>query len=221
MNVSTLLSTATSQAGSSQQTRQAEQPPAPEAKQATPDNDETFIDKAYRSLVLNRMGVDTEQLEEIEQKIEELESKSSLTKDEKDKLESLMKARDQLFEEAMRRQAEEGNSSQPSVNRNGIPTEIANKYDPRAISPDDMSLLAKDLHEAGVISWEQRSRMSFQFVKTHFYKNHTPESQQVDPSEPMDFVKFWEERVKANEYFNVPADQKARDQGILDVLRRV
>ena len=162
-----------------------------------------------------------EQLEEIEQKIEELESKSSLTKDEKDKLESLMKARDQLFEEAMRRQAEEGNSSQPSVNRNDIPTEIANKYDPRAISPDDMSLLAKDLHEAGVISWEQRSRMSFQFVKTHLYKTHTPESQQVDPSEPMDFVKVWEERIKANEYFNVPADQKARDQGILDVLRRV
>ena len=174
MNVSTLLNTATSQAGSSQQSRQAEQPPAPEAKQATPDNDETFIDKAYRSLVLNRMGVDTEQLEEIEQKIEELESKSSLTKDEKDKLESLIKARDQLFEEAMRRQAEEGNSSQPSVNSSGIPTEIANKYDPRAISPDDMSLLAKDLHEAGVISWEQRSRMSFQFVKTHFYKTHTP-----------------------------------------------
>lgn len=144
MNVSSLMNSAANQTSSSQQSRQTEQPPAPEAKQATPGNDETFIDKAYRSLVLNRMGVDTEQLEEIEQKIEEMESKSSLTKDEKDKLESLIKARDQLFEEAMRRQAEEGNSSQPSVNSNGIPPEIANKYDPRAISPDNMSLLAKD-----------------------------------------------------------------------------
>gem|GEM_PF-6782151 len=30
--------------------------------------------------------------------------------------------------------------------------------------------------------------MSFQFVKTHLYKTHAPESQQIDPSEPMDFV---------------------------------
>jgi len=134
MNVSTLLNTATNQTSSSQQTRQAEQPPAPEARKAKPGNDDTFIDKAYRSLVLNRMGVDTEQLEAIEQKIEELESKPSLTKDEKDKLESLIKARDQLFEEAMRRQTEEGNSSQSSVNSNSIPTEIVNKYNPRAIS---------------------------------------------------------------------------------------
>ena len=66
------------------------------------------------------MGVDTEQLEEIEQKIEELESKSNLTKDEKDKLEGLIKARDQLFEEAMRRQAEEGTSCQPSANSAGL-----------------------------------------------------------------------------------------------------
>lgn len=127
MNVSTLLNTATSQAGSSQQSRQTEQPPAPEAKQAAPGNDETFIDKAYRSLVLNRMGVDTEQLEEIEQKIEELESKSSLTKDEKDKLESLIKARDHLFEEAMRRQAEEGTSSLPSVSSGRLESNIS-KY---------------------------------------------------------------------------------------------
>ncbi|WP_241970637.1 hypothetical protein [Idiomarina aquatica] len=134
MNVSTLLNTATNQTSSSQQTRQAEQPPAPEARKAKLGNDDTFIDKAYRSLVLNRMGVDTEQLEAIEQKIEELESKPNLTKDEKDKLESLIKARDQLFEEAMRRQTEEGNSSQSSVNSNSSPTEIANKYNPRAIS---------------------------------------------------------------------------------------
>lgn len=127
MNVSTLLNTAANQASSSQQNRQAEPPPAAKSKQATPGNDETFIDKAYRSLVLNRMGVDTEQLEEIEQKIEELESKSSLTKDEKDKLESLIKARDQLFEEAMRRQVEEGNSSQPSVSSGGLESNIS-KY---------------------------------------------------------------------------------------------
>ena len=48
-------------------------------------------------MLLNRMGVDTEKLEEIEQKIEELESKENLNKEEKDKLESLMSARDQLL----------------------------------------------------------------------------------------------------------------------------
>ncbi|WP_417438830.1 hypothetical protein [Idiomarina sp.] len=183
----------------------------------TEQDRESLIDNAYRSILLNRMGVDTGHLEEIEQKIEELESKSSLTKEEKDELNSLMEARDQLFEDAMRRQAEEGNNGKQS----NIPISITENFNARKISPNDMSELASQLFDAGVITREQRSAMSFQISKTSLHKTFTPESQQIDPDKPMDFVKFWEDRVKANDYFDVSAKEKAKDQGILDVLRQV
>ena len=161
-------------------TTQSNKTEEPGNRDIAPEQDrESLIDNAYRSILLNRMGVDTGHLEEIEQKIEELESKSSLTKEEKDELNSLMEARDQLFEDAIQ------------------------------------------LFEAGVINREQRSAMSFQISKTSLHKTFTPESQQIDPDEPMDFVKFWEDRVKANDYFDVSAKEKAKDQGILDVLRQV
>lgn len=199
-------------------TTQSNKTEEPGSGNIAPEQDrESLIDNAYRSILLNRMGVDTGHLEEIEQKIEELESKSSLTKEEKDELNSLMEARDQLFEDAMRRQAEEGNNGKQS----DIPIAITENFNARKISPNDMSELASQLFDAGVITREQRSAMSFQFVKTSFYKTYTPESQQVDPDEPMDFVKFWEDRVKANDYFDVSAKEKAKDQGILDVLRQV
>lgn len=199
-------------------TTQSNKTEEPGNRDIAPEQDrESLIDNAYRSILLNRMGVDTGHLEEIEQKIEELESKSSLTKEEKDELNSLMEARDQLFEDAMRRQAEEGNNGKQS----DIPIAITENFNARKISPNDMSELASQLFDAGVITREQRSAMSFQFVKTSFYKTYTPESQQVDPDEPMDFVKFWEDRVKANDYFDVSAKEKAKDQGILDVLRQV
>jgi hypothetical protein len=190
----------------------------PVSKDTVPGEDrESLIDQAYRSILLNRMGVDTEQLEEIEQKIEELESKENLNKEEKDKLESLMAARDQLFEDAMRRQAEEGNDDKQS----NIPIAITETFNPRQISPNDMSELASQLFDAGVITREQRSAMSFQISKTSLHKTFTPESQQIDPDKPMDFLKFWEDRVKANDYFDVSPKEKAKDQGILDVLRQV
>jgi len=199
-------------------TTQSNKTEEPGSGNIAPEQDrESLIDNAYRSILLNRMGVDTGHLEEIEQKIEELESKSSLTKEEKDELNSLMEARDQLFEDAMRRQAEEGNNSSQS----NIPIAITENFNARKISPNDMSELASQLFEAGVITREQRSAMSFQISKTSLHKTFTPESQQIDPDEPMDFVKFWEDRVKANDYFDVSAKEKAKDQGILDVLRQV
>jgi hypothetical protein len=199
-------------------TTQSNKTEEPGNRDIAPEQDrESLIDNAYRSILLNRMGVDTGHLEEIEQKIEELESKSSLTKEEKDELNSLMEARDQLFEDAMRRQAEEGNNSSQS----NIPIAITENFNARKISPNDMSELASQLFEAGVITHEQRSAMSFQISKTSLHKTFTPESQQIDPDEPMDFVKFWEDRVKANDYFDVSAKEKAKDQGILDVLRQV
>ena len=190
----------------------------PVSKDIAPGEDrESLIDKAYRSMLLNRMGVDAGKLEEIEQKIEELESKNKLSKDEKEELNSLMQARDQLFEDAMRRMAEEGNNDkQPE-----IPKAITDAFNPRQISPNDMSELASQLFDAGVITNQQRSAMSFQFTKTSFYKTHTPESQQIDPDKPMDFVKFWEDRVKANEYFDTTPQQKADAKRILEVLRQV
>lgn len=199
-------------------TTQSNKTEEPGSGNIAPEQDrESLIDNAYRSILLNRMGVDTGHLEEIEQKIEELESKSSLTKEEKDELNSLVEARDQLFEDAMRRQAEEGNNSSQS----NIPIAITENFNARKISPNDMSELASQLFEAGVITREQRSAMSFQISKTSLHKTFTPESQQIDPDEPMDFVKFWEDRVKANDYFDVSAKEKAKDQGILDVLRQV
>ncbi|MGM7319036.1 hypothetical protein [Idiomarina sp. ST10R2A5] len=199
-------------------TTQSNRAEEPGNRDIAPEQDRgSLIDNAYRSILLNRMGVDTGHLEEIEQKIEELESKSSLTKEEKDELNSLMEARDQLFEDAMRRQAEEGNNSSQS----NIPIAITENFNARKISPNDMSELASQLFEAGVITHEQRSAMSFQISKTSLHKTFTPESQQIDPDEPMDFVKFWEDRVKANDYFDVSAKEKAKDQGILDVLRQV
>ena len=199
-------------------TTQSNKTEEPGSGNIAPEQDrESLIDNAYRSILLNRMGVDTGHLEEIEQKIEELESKSSLTKEEKDELNSLMEARDQLFEDAMRRQAEEGNNSSQS----NIPIAITENFNARKISSNDMSELASQLFEAGVITREQRSAMSFQISKTSLHKTFTPESQQIDPDEPMDFVKFWEDRVKANDYFDVSAKEKAKDQGILDVLRQV
>ena len=199
-------------------TTQSNKTEEPGNRDIAPEQDrESLIDNAYRSILLNRMGVDTGHLEEIEQKIEELESKSSLTKEEKDELNSLMEARDQLFEDAMRRQAEEGNNSSQS----NIPIAITENFNARKISPNDMSELASQLFDAGVITREQRSAMSFQISKTSLHKTFTPESQQIDPDEPMDFVKFWEDRVKANDYFDVSAKEKAKDQGILDVLRQV
>lgn len=119
MNITSVMNPAANQAHSPQQSHPAE-PPKPEAKAVPVDNDETFISKAYRSLVLNRMGVNSEQLEEIEQKIEELENQSSLTKDEKDKLQSLINARDQLFAEAMQREMEEGSQNQPKGRAQGF-----------------------------------------------------------------------------------------------------
>ena len=199
-------------------TTQSNKTEEPGNRDIAPEQDrESLIDNAYRSILLNRMGVDTGHLEEIEQKIEELESKSSLTKEEKDELNSLMEARDQLFEDAMRRQAEEGNNGKQS----NIPVAITENFNARKISPNDMSELASQLFEAGVITREQRSAMSFQISKTSLHKTFTPESQQIDPDKPMDFVKFWEDRVKANDYFDVSAKEKAKDQGILDVLRQV
>lgn len=199
-------------------TTQSNKTEEPGNRDIAPEQDrESLIDNAYRSILLNRMGVDTGHLEEIEQKIEELESKSSLTKEEKDELNSLMEARDQLFEDAMRRQAEEGNNGKQS----NIPISITENFNARKISPNDMSELASQLFEAGVITREQRSAMSFQISKTSLHKTFTPESQQIDPDKPMDFVKFWEDRVKANDYFDVSAKEKAKDQGILDVLRQV
>lgn len=199
-------------------TTQSNKNEEPGSGNIAPEQDrESLIDNAYRSILLNRMGVDTGHLEEIEQKIEELESKSSLTKEEKDELNSLMEARDQLFEDAMRRQAKEGNNGKQS----NIPIAITENFNARKISPNDMSELASQLFEAGVITREQRSAMSFQISKTSLHKTFTPESQQIDPDKPMDFVKFWEDRVKANDYFDVSAKEKAKDQGILDVLRQV
>ncbi|MRJ45805.1 hypothetical protein KF946_12195 [Idiomarina loihiensis] len=199
-------------------TTQSNKTEEPGNRDIAPEQDrESLIDNAYRSILLNRMGVDTGHLEEIEQKIEELESKSSLTKEEKDELNSLMEARDQLFEDAMRRQAEEGNNGKQS----DIPIAITENFNARNISPNDMSELASQLFDAGVITREQRSAMSFQISKTSLHKTFTPESQQIDPDKPMDFVKFWEDRVKANDYFDVSAKEKAKDQGILDVLRQV
>ncbi|RDK82581.1 UNVERIFIED_ORG: hypothetical protein DFO82_2405 [Idiomarina abyssalis] len=199
-------------------TTQSNKTEEPGNRDIAPEQDrESLIDNAYRSILLNRMGVDTGHLEEIEQKIEELESKSSLTKEEKDELNSLMEARDQLFEDAMRRQAEEGNNGKQS----NIPISITENFNARKISPNDMSELASQLFDAGVITREQRSAMSFQISKTSLHKTFTPESQQIDPDKPMDFVKFWEDRVKANDYFDVSAKEKAKDQGILDVLRQV
>ncbi|MDV6316585.1 hypothetical protein [Idiomarina sp. HP20-50] len=193
----------------------AEKPARKEA--VTSEDKESLIDKAYRSMLLNRMGVDAEKLEEIEKKIEELENKSDLSKNEKEELNSLMQARDQLFEDAMRRQAEEGkNGKQPD-----IPYVITETFNPHRISPNGMSELASQLFDAGVITNQQRSAMSFQISKTSLHKTYTPESQQIDPNEPMDFVKFWEDRVKANDYFDVSPKEKAKDQGILDVLRQL
>ncbi|MAC32192.1 MULTISPECIES: hypothetical protein [Idiomarina] len=215
MNMNPVSNNASYPAATTTQSDKAQEPVSKDV--ATGEDKESFIDKAYRSILLNRMGVDTGHLDEIEQKIEELESKSSLTKEEKDELNSLMEARDQLFEDAMRRQAEEGNNSSQS----NIPIAITENFNARKISPNDMSELASQLFEAGVITHEQRSAMSFQISKTSLHKTFTPESQQIDPDEPMDFVKFWEDRVKANDYFDVSAKEKAKDQGILDVLRQV
>lgn len=190
-------------------------------QQEAQEEKETLIDKAYRSILLNRMGVDTEKLEEIEQKIEELESKENLNKEEKDKLESLMAARDQLFEDAMRRQAEEGNNGKQPVSPGDIQKIITEDFNPREISPNDMSKLASQLFEAGAINVQQRERMDFHRVKTDQQNSSISKSDQIDPDEPMDFVKHWQDRVTANEHFNAPPQEKALAQGVLDVLRQV
>lgn len=182
---------------------------------------ETLIDKAYRSMLLNRMGVDTEKLEEIEQKIEELESKENLNKEEKDKLESLMSARDQLFEDAMRRQAEGGNDGKQPVSPSDIQKIITEDFNPREISPNDMSKLANQLFEAGAISAQQRNRMDFHMAKTDQQNTLKSEPEQIDPDEPMNFVKHWQDRVKANEHFDASPQEKALAQSVLDVLRQV
>ncbi|WP_322406546.1 hypothetical protein U0358_12975 [Idiomarina sp. PL1-037] len=182
---------------------------------------ETLIEKAYRSMLLNRMGVDTERLEEIEKKIEELESQDDLSKDDKDKLESLMSARDQLFEEAMRRQAEGGNDGKQPISPGDIQKIITEDFNPREISPNDMSKLANQLFEAGAISAQQRNRMDFHTAKTDQQNTLMSEPEQIDPDEPMNFVKHWQDRVKANEHFDASPQEKALAQGVLDVLRQV
>lgn len=194
----------------------------PVSKDTVPGEDrESLIDQAYRSILLNRMGVDTEKLEEIEQKIEELESKENLNKEEKDKLESLMAARDQLFEDAMRRQAEEGNNGKQHVSPGDIQKIITEDFNPREISPNDMSKLANQLFEAGAISAQQRNRMDFHVAKTDQQNTLMSEPEQIDPDEPMDFLKHWQDRVKANEHFDASPQEKALAQGVLDVLRQV
>ena len=214
MNINPVSNNANYPATTATQSDKAQEPDS----KAVPNGEdrESLIDKAYRSMLLNRMGVDAERLEELEKKIEELENKSDLTKNEKDELNSLMQARDQLFEDAMRRQAEEGHNGKQS----NIPIAITENFDARNISPNDMSELASQLFDAGLISNQQHSRMSFQISKTSLHKTFTPESQQIDPDKPMDFVKHWEERVKANDYFDASPQEKAMAQGILDVLRQ-
>ncbi|WP_224798423.1 hypothetical protein [Idiomarina abyssalis] len=174
MNMNPVSNNASYPAATTTQSDKAQEPVSKDV--ATGEDKESFIDKAYRSILLNRMGVDTRHLDEIEQKIEELESKSSLTKEQKDELNSLMEARDQLFEDAMRRQAEEGNNGKQS----NIPISITENFNARKISPNDMSELASQLFDAGVITREQRSAMSFQISKTSLHKTFTPESQQID-----------------------------------------
>lgn len=185
MNVSSVMSNTTNLA---QTHRKAEPPPQPEAKPISAGDDETFIDKAYHRILLNRMGVDTKQLEAIEKKIEELEGKSNLTKDEKEKLESLKEARDQLFEDAIRRHAENGAGENQSVSGNSIQGNISNQYDTPAISPCHMNNLIKDLYDTDLTAKEQRSGMSFQFAKTDLYKTYPSGLQPIDPDDPQSFV---------------------------------
>lgn len=203
-------------------TTQSNKTEEPGSTGIAPEQDrESLIDQAYRSILLNRMGVDTEKLEEIEQKIEELESKENLNKEEKDKLESLMAARDQLFEDAMRRQAEGGNDGKQPISPGDIQKIITEDFNPREISPNDMSKLANQLLEAGAISAQQRNRMDFHTAKTDQQNTLMSEPEQIDPDEPMNFVKHWQDRVKANEHFDASPQEKALAQGVLDVLRQV
>lgn len=64
---------------------------------------ETFLEEAERLLILRRLGVDIEKLNEIEQEISELESIGELSKEQQDRLESLHNQREELFRAAMER----------------------------------------------------------------------------------------------------------------------
>ncbi|WP_273024078.1 MULTISPECIES: hypothetical protein [Idiomarina] len=86
---------------------------------------------------------------------------------------------------------------------------------------NDMSKLANQLFLASAISAQQRNRMGFHMAKTDQQNTLMSEPEQIDPDEPINFVKHWQDRVKANEHFDASPQEKALAQGALDVLRQV
>ncbi|EKE85419.1 hypothetical protein [Idiomarina xiamenensis] len=71
--------------------------------ESKPQQESSFQQQVNRQLLLNRLGVDAEKLEELEKRIDELENKGQLSDKEREQLDNLYAAKEQLFEEAARR----------------------------------------------------------------------------------------------------------------------
>lgn len=65
---------------------------------------EGFLEEAERLTLLARMGVDIETLNEVEDKIEDLEALDERDETQQAELESLLEQREQIFRDAMQRQ---------------------------------------------------------------------------------------------------------------------
>lgn len=93
-----------SQAQRQQQHASAEQSAALiQSLQAPIQSREGFLEEAQRLTLLARMGVDIDTLNDIEGKIEQLESIETRNKEQQSELESLLEQRKQLFRDAMER----------------------------------------------------------------------------------------------------------------------
>ncbi|MBC3767378.1 hypothetical protein [Neptunicella marina] len=77
--------------------------------------DKVFLSEAFEQIVANRIGLDKEKMDELKQKIEELENKESLTDKEKLELEQLRNALEELVKQAAEREAKSQAAGNPDV----------------------------------------------------------------------------------------------------------
>lgn len=102
--------------------------------------------------------------------------------------------------------------------------DLVDPFDPRHLSPREMAGRSFDLYAAGVLSFDEYSRLAFQ-AELHPAFDATIGAltgETAAPDRPRDFVAEWEERLTFERRYNPEsAPRVAQTERIAQVLRRI